>query len=135
VKLAQIYLDDGQIRDGKAAGQRILPEGWAAWSVEPVSNFHFQKDTKFDYGRLFWSIDPYGPFQKQTFMMLGAGSQYVWVAPEANLIIVHLVRTEPLLLRRWMGLIPDDNEAWTFGAEVGSAVLEPKMKRPSPVLY
>jgi hypothetical protein len=57
------------------------------------------------------------------------------VAPEANLIIVHLVRTEPLLLRRWMGLIPDDNEAWTFGAEVGSAVLEDKMKRPNPVLY
>jgi CubicO group peptidase (beta-lactamase class C family) len=130
VKLAQIYLDDG-----KADGQRVLPEGWAAWSVEPVSDFHFQKDSKFNYGRLFWSIDPYGPFQKQSFMMRGAGSQYVWVAPEANLIIVHLVRTEPLMLRKWMGLIPDDNDAWTFGAEIGSAVLAPQMKRPSPVLY
>ena len=130
VKLAQLYLDDG-----KTAGQRILPEGWAKWSVEPVSDFHFQKNTRFNYGRLFWSIDPYGPFQQQTFMRRGAGSQYVWVAPEANLIIVHLVRTEPLLLRRWLGLIPEDNDAWTFGAEVASAVLEPVMKRPSPVLY
>jgi CubicO group peptidase (beta-lactamase class C family) len=103
--------------------------------MEPVSDFHFFEGSKFNYGRLFWSVDPYGPFRSQSFMMRGAGSQLVWVVPEDRLIIVHLVRTDPLLLRQWLNLIPDDNEAWTFGAEVGSAVLDPQMKRPDRQLY
>jgi CubicO group peptidase (beta-lactamase class C family) len=125
-RLAQILL-----RDGKAGDVQIAPPGWTKWSMEPVSDFHYLPDSKFNYGRLLWSIDPYGPFKRQTFMIRGAGSQYVWGVPEANLIIVFTVRTEPLLLRQRLGLIPDDNDAWTFGGEIGSAVFDNEMRRPS----
>ncbi len=128
-RLAQIYIDDG-----KAGGQQVTPVGWAKWSFAPVSDFHYLPDSKFNYGRLFWSVDPYGAFTQQSFMIRGAGSQYVWGVPEANLIIVFSVRTEPLYLRKRLGIIPDDNDAWTFGGEIGSAVLAPTMKRP-PRLY
>lgn len=124
-KLAQIYLDGG-----KAGGQPVLPADWAKWSMEPVSDFHYLPDSKFNYGRLFWSVDPYGAFKQQSFMMRGAGSQYVWGVPEAGLIIVLMVRTEPLYLRKRLGLIPDDNDVWTFGGEIGSAVIDDKMTRP-----
>lgn len=123
-RLAQLYLDE------QTGTQKIIPPEWTKWSMEPVSDFHYIPDSKFNYGRLLWSIDPYGAFKRQTFMIRGAGSQYVWGIPEANLIIVFAVQTEPRYLRKRLGLIPDDNDAWTFGGEIGSAVLDKEMKRP-----
>lgn len=116
VTLARLFLDEA-----KAPEQ--LPEGWVAWSTQSVSDFHFIDDSRFNYGRLFWVIDPYAGIAEPSYMMRGAGSIYVWTVPGEDLVLVHQVRTSPLLLRTRLGLTPDDNDAWTFGGRVLCAVL------------
>lgn len=115
VRLARLFLDETR-------QARALPEGWVDWSTEAVSDFHFLDDSRFNYGRLFWVIDPYAGLEQPSFMMRGAGSIYVWVVPGADVVLVHHVRTSPLLLRNRLGLTPDDNAAWTFGGRILSAV-------------
>ncbi len=114
--LARVFMQEAQSPD-------LLPEGWVAWSTEAVSDFHFIDDSRFNYGRLFWVIDPYAGVGELSYMMRGAGSIYVWVMPSENLFVVHQVRTSPLYLRNRLGLTPDDNDAWTFGGRIASALL------------
>lgn len=118
-RLAQFFLDEER-------EPRVLPKGWMQWSTRPVSHFDFISDSKFYYGRLFWVLAPYAETHANSFMMRGSGSQYVWIIPEDDLVIVHLVRTHPLFLRNRLGLIPDDNDAWSFGGRIASLVLRGK---------
>ena len=122
-RLCQVFLDE----DRKPT---VLPRGWTQWSTRRVSHFDFISDSKFYYGRLFWVVAPYAGAHGDSFMMRGVGSQYAWVIPEDRLIIVHLVRTKPLLLRNRLGLIPDDNDAWTFGGRIASFVLRREYQAP-----
>lgn len=124
-RLAEIYLNDG-----RAGGDRVVPDGWVQWSVEPYSDPPGNEDSKFHYGRLFWAIDPYGPLSENSYMARGSGGQYLWVMPEQGLVVVHVVKTWPLYVRYRLGLIPEDAAAHRLGGLVASAVVDDRMEAP-----
>lgn len=83
-RLGQLYLDDGVWR-----GQRVLPEGWVAYSrrAAPAS--------RGEYGAHIWlngdASDPMFPgVPGNAFAFSGHDGQYVVVIPDKQLVIVRL---------------------------------------------
>ncbi|MEZ4589078.1 MAG: serine hydrolase [Gemmatimonadales bacterium] len=81
-KLGQLWLQDGH-----AGAARLLPEGWVGtattsryplWQASPPL-------TAQGYGYLWW-IDHAG--SRTHFFAWGHGGQFVWVAPELDLVVV-----------------------------------------------
>ncbi len=72
--------------DGVFNGQRILPEGWVAYSRKPAS------DSKGEYGALFWLNEsrelPSAP--ENMYQCVGHDGQRIFIVPDQQLIVVIL---------------------------------------------
>lgn len=88
-RFGQLYLNDGIWQ-----GERILPEGWVAYSTTPSS-----AATDGQYGALWWlnrgpASNPearaFPSLPVDTYMAEGFESQYVMVIPSKKLVIVRL---------------------------------------------
>jgi hypothetical protein len=85
-RLGQLFLDDGV-----AGGERILPEGWVAYSTQATPG-----SEPYGYGAGFWVNGGAGARRTRpgmpadSFMARGARGQYVVVVPSARLVIVKL---------------------------------------------
>ncbi|MFA5119870.1 serine hydrolase domain-containing protein [Zavarzinia sp.] len=88
-RFAELYLDDGVV-----AGERLLPEGWVAFSARPTSG-----SENYGYGAGFWTnrgtgrgaaIRIAGGMPPDAFMARGNQGQYAIVVPSARLVVVRL---------------------------------------------
>jgi hypothetical protein len=86
-RLGLLYLDDGVV-----GGERILPEGWVAYSARLTPG-----SEEFGYGAGFWTNQPSRGAARtrphmppDSFMARGSHGQYVVVIPSARLVIVKL---------------------------------------------
>ena len=77
-RFGQLYLDDGVVD-----GRRILPVGWTDHARAPVS---FDDESGFGYGRQWWLW----PQFEGSLACHGYEGQYTVVAPDRDLVVVHL---------------------------------------------
>ncbi len=80
-RFALLYL-----RDGVFCGERILPEGWVDYSVQPASDSHGE------YGSFFW-LNRDGSFDaapRDMYMCVGHDGQRIFIIPSMDLIVVVL---------------------------------------------
>jgi CubicO group peptidase (beta-lactamase class C family) len=83
-RLANLYLQDGVWN-----GERILPEGYAAFvsTLAPA----WAADNNPVYGGFFWiNGDNAFPIPKEAYYMAGAGGQRVFVIPSHDLVVARL---------------------------------------------
>jgi CubicO group peptidase (beta-lactamase class C family) len=86
-RLGLLYVNDGVV-----GGERLLPEGWVAYSARLTPG-----SETFGYGAGFWTNQP-SPGARRTrphmpadsFMARGSHGQYVIVVPSARLVVVRL---------------------------------------------
>jgi CubicO group peptidase (beta-lactamase class C family) len=103
-RIANLYLQDGVWN-----GERILPEGYAAFvgAVAPA----WQADKRPTYGGLFWvNGDGSWPAPKDMYFMTGVGGQQVMIIPSHQLAVVRLghykgVQAAGRATRRAVGLL------------------------------
>lgn len=89
-----LYLHGGRWNE-----QQIVPENWVQDSVKPRAKPHNEIFSGRGYGYLWWSgfASDYAPtvtLPEGTFYALGFGSQYLFVLPAQDIVIVHLVDME-----------------------------------------
>ena len=88
-RLGQLYLDDG-VWDG----ERILPEGWAAYAAAPAPaqppNRLGKEAAKpgRGYGAQFWRYENYPGVPNDTYAALGNRGQFVIIVPSQKAVIV-----------------------------------------------
>ena len=83
-RLGNLYLQDGVWN-----GERILPEGYAAFvsTLAPA----WEADKRPVYGGFFWiNGDGAFPVPKQSYYMAGAGGQTTLIIPSHDLVVVRL---------------------------------------------
>ncbi len=85
------------LNDGYWMGERILPEGWVAFTATPAKGAK-----RGEYGAQFWlnagepgnpSNRTYPDVPEDMFYCSGYESQYVWIIPSKNLVVVKLSLT------------------------------------------
>jgi CubicO group peptidase (beta-lactamase class C family) len=80
-RLGLLYLQDGVWN-----GQRLLPEGWAAFVSTPAPAWKRK-----EYGGQFW-VNGEGQWNlpRDAYFMSGAGGQHVFVVPSHELVVVRM---------------------------------------------
>jgi len=80
-KFGMLYLNDGVWQ-----GERILPEGWAAYTATPAPG------SEGDYGSFFWlnAGGQYPDAPREAYGAQGFQGQYVYIVPSKNLVVVRL---------------------------------------------
>jgi CubicO group peptidase (beta-lactamase class C family) len=80
-RLGLLYLQDGVWN-----GQRLLPEGWAAFVSTPAPAWKRK-----EYGGQFW-VNGEGQWNlpRDAYFMSGAGGQHVFVVPSHDLVVVRM---------------------------------------------
>lgn len=101
------------LHDGVWNGERILPEGWTAYSAQPAPARVRETERDWGYGAQFWilGVDPRVP--DDTYSTAGARGQLSTIVPSRDLVVV---RT---------GLDPRGNDNWDqveFVADVLKAI-------------
>jgi CubicO group peptidase (beta-lactamase class C family) len=95
------------LRDGVWDGERVLPEGWVAYSTQPAPAARRGR-----YGAQWWlnageaddaSLRPMPRLPRDTYWAAGFEGQYVVVVPSADLVVVRLGLSRP-------------ERAWDIGA-------------------
>lgn len=81
-----LYLSNGKWRN-----KQIVPSNWAAESTQPVTTDTRRYANLGQYGYLWWiSHDSHGG---KMYFASGSGGQRIFVLPEAELVVVHVVNT------------------------------------------
>lgn len=84
-RLGQLFLDDGV-----AGGERLLPEGWVAYSTDITG-----ASQAYRYGAGFWiNLADRTGMPSGSYMARGARGQYVVNVPSARLVVVKLGDTD-----------------------------------------
>jgi CubicO group peptidase (beta-lactamase class C family) len=80
-RLGMLYLQDGVWN-----GQRLLPEGWAAFVSAPAPAWKRK-----EYGGQFW-VNGEGQWNlpRDAYFMSGAGGQHVFIVPSHDLVVVRM---------------------------------------------
>lgn len=84
-RLGNLYLNDGVT----PRGERILPENYNDFvsTLAPA----WVADGRPVYGGLFWiNGDGAWPIPKESYGMMGAGGQFVWIIPSHDLVVVRM---------------------------------------------
>jgi CubicO group peptidase (beta-lactamase class C family) len=82
------------LRDGRWGGERILPEGWVAYTTRPTVQSPNDR-----YGAQVWlkleKSENLGepPMPEDSFYMLGHNGQVVAMVPSKDLVVVRLGQT------------------------------------------
>ena len=74
------------LQDGVWQGQRILPEGWAAFVSTPAPAWK-----RPEYGAFFW-LNQVGTWNlpPDAYFAAGAGGQNTWIVPSRDLVVVRM---------------------------------------------
>lgn len=84
-RLGNLYLQDGVWN-----GERLLPEGYVKY-VRTVAPAWMADGNPVYGGGFFWvNGDGAVPIPKESFAMLGAGGQSVWIIPSKGLVVVRI---------------------------------------------
>jgi hypothetical protein len=81
-RLAQLYADNGM-----ANGERLLPEDWRDRVTTPTDG------SDGSYGMGFWLPEDHDNLPDGTFMMRGFQSQFAFIMPEQELVVVRFGAT------------------------------------------
>lgn len=86
-------------RGGTWHDQQIVPASWVRTSVKPMAEPHNEIFAGRGYGYMWWSgfASDWAPtvtLPEGTFYALGFGSQYLFVVPSLDLVVVHTVDLE-----------------------------------------
>jgi len=87
------------LRDGRWNGQQVVPASWVHDSVKPLARTHNVFFPGHGYGYMWWSDfgsvwAPTVTLPQGTFFALGFGSQFLFVIPAHDLVVVHTVDME-----------------------------------------
>jgi len=87
------------LRGGRWNGQQVVPAGWVHDSVKPLARTHNVFFPGHGYGYMWWSDfgsvwAPTVSLPQRTFFALGFGSQFLFVIPAHDLVVVHTVDME-----------------------------------------
>jgi CubicO group peptidase (beta-lactamase class C family) len=86
-RFGQLYLNEG-----KWYGEQIIPKDWVEESTSSfINDTRSFKYFNSGYGYLWWTAD--GFINSHVYYANGAGGQRVFVLPEENMVVVHLVDT------------------------------------------
>jgi len=85
-RFGQLCLNGGQWQ-----GEQIVSSAWLEKSTQPHSTNLRAHDHKGNYGYLWWVADSI--FGQKLYYASGAGGQRVFVLPEKEMVVVHLVDT------------------------------------------
>ena len=103
-RFGELYRHDGVTDLGK--GAQILPVGWADHAAVQVAT---DDESGFGYGRHWWSW----PEIPRSYSCHGYEGQFIVVAPESEVVLVHLGKTDvsvaPALRARLGGLLQQLN--------------------------
>jgi CubicO group peptidase (beta-lactamase class C family) len=116
-RLGLLFLHDGVWR-----GERILPEGWVAYSTSAAPARRPASDRDWGYGKQIWLIDRDPRVPADTFTTAGHRGQYATVVPSRRLVVA---RT---------GLDPRTDSDWDQAqlvADVLAAIGPPRSSRDS----
>ncbi len=105
------------LRRGQWNGAPLIPADW----VRESTTAHVKVNERESYGYMFWV---YGPNTRPGFpyyALRGAGGQYVVIAPEADLVVVHLTHTDNLVQRASDGTLMSDSDAWRVAGLIAAA--------------
>lgn len=79
------------LNDGVWNGERILPEGWIAFTRSPAPALEGEAARpEVGYGAQFWLYDSYDGVPPDTFTAAGHGGQYATVVPSRQLVIARM---------------------------------------------
>lgn len=100
------------LRDGRWNGQQVVPAGWVRESVKPLADTRNVFFPGRGYGYMWWSCfgsvwAPTVTLPQGAFFALGFGSQFLFVIPAHDLVVVHTVDMER---ERW---------PWVSDAQIG----------------
>ena len=107
------------LRGGSWDDRQIVPQEWVASSLSAVT-----PETWADagYGWLWWVQPPGKSEVIPEGYFYAEGASTLWVVPSRELVVAHVNKTAPVLLRSKLGLLPDEGKQWeTFSAIVRAA--------------
>ncbi len=104
-KLGRLYLHGGAWQ-----GEQVVPAAWVAASTEPTDGGAYPEEFDQPYGtishaRYWWRIAR--PDGRNAFSALGNHGQFVFVAPDADLIIVRLGERYGIRSFEWFDVFTD----------------------------
>ena len=90
-------------RGGRWGDRQVVPAAWVAQTAEPVTPETFAGA---GYGRLWWVQPPGADPAVPEGYVFAEGGSYLWVLPARDLVVVHHNRSDLMLLRARLGLLP-----------------------------
>ena len=106
-------------RRGRWGDRQLIDPGWVERSTRPVTPDTFAGSA---YGWLWWVQPPGTSETVPEGCFYAEGGSHLWVLPARDLVIVHHNRSNLMLLRRKLGLLPDEERIWeVFRALIAAA--------------
>lgn len=85
------------LHDGVWNGERILPEGWVAFSRTPITipvNLANPRQYPWGYGAQFWLYGNHPRLPRDTYTSAGANGNYSTIIPSLDLVVVRMGLSE-----------------------------------------
>jgi CubicO group peptidase (beta-lactamase class C family) len=77
------------LRDGVWNGERILPEGWVAYSTQQAPSQHpGAREDGWGYGAQWWLLGYDGRVPRDTYTSAGRRGQFVTIVPSRDVVVV-----------------------------------------------
>jgi CubicO group peptidase (beta-lactamase class C family) len=106
------------LRGGRWGERQLIDADWIRKSTTAITEETFAGA---GYGMLWWAqpagkskLVPEGYFYAE-------GGSYLWVVPSRDLVVVHHRKSNQVLLRSKLGLLPDEEKVWEIFAKIVEA--------------
>ena len=107
------------LRGGRWGERQLVPKEWVASSSTAVTPETFAGA---GYGWLWWVQPPGKSDLVADGYFYAEGGSTLWVVPSRQLVVAHVNKTAPILVRSKLGILPDEAKQWeTFAAIVRAA--------------
>lgn len=106
------------LRRGRWGERQLIPARWVDDSTTAIT---METWAGAGYGRLWWVQPPGKSELLPEGYFFAEGGSYLWVVPSRQLVIVHHRRSDLVVLRSKLGLLPDEKKVWEIFAEVVEA--------------
>lgn len=106
------------LRRGRWGERQLIPARWVQDSTTAVTP---ETWAGAGYGRLWWVQPPGVSKLVPEGYFFAEGGSYLWVVPSRQLVIVHHRRSNMVVLRSKLGLLPEEEKVWEIFAKVVEA--------------
>ncbi len=106
------------LRGGRWGDRQLVDADWIARSTTAVTP---ETWAGAGYGWLWWVQPPGKSELVPEGYFYAEGGSYLWVVPSRDLVIVHLNKSSPILVRSKLGLLPNEETIWEIFAALVKA--------------